>query len=195
MRKNWHKFVLCWEARYISESLLITVTCLSRIFFRIVGRSSTHTLQLDFVIVFIAQIGLSYFTTLNGMHLRGSVREVVDLKCGSKWSENESYFCLFLIIYIYIYISNQTLWPLRILIVRRWGFKPRAESRGALDSAPNVSSRYSNSYALVLLTYILLFLHPCHFRRPCLNPYPLQVQVLLLPPPLLQLIHRALLRS
>ena len=69
---------------------------LSRRFLRTDKHSSMHRLQLGFVNVFIAPIGLICFTTLNVMHLRRSVQGVVDLNYCSKRSANESYFCPFL---------------------------------------------------------------------------------------------------
>ena len=53
-------------------------------------------LEFGFIDAFIAPIRFSYFTTLNVIYLRRSVREVVALKCYSKWSANESDFCPFL---------------------------------------------------------------------------------------------------
>ena len=64
--------------------------------FRIVKRSCIHKLQLGFVNVFIAPIVFSCFSTLNVIHLRCSVRNVVLLKCCTKWAANESDFCPFL---------------------------------------------------------------------------------------------------
>ena len=61
-----------------------------RVFFRVVKRSCIHKLQLGFVNVFIAPIGFSCFSTLNVIHLRSSVRDVVLLKCCTKWAANES---------------------------------------------------------------------------------------------------------
>ena len=63
---------------------------------RILKRSSIHRLQLGFVIVFIAPIGFSCFNTLNDIHFRISVRDVVVLKCCLEWASNESDFCPFL---------------------------------------------------------------------------------------------------
>ena len=90
------KQVLCWQAPYISEFLFIIVTRLSRSFLRIVRRSSIHRLQLGFLNVFIAPIGFICFTTLNVMYLRKSLRDLVLLKCCSKWAANECNFCPFL---------------------------------------------------------------------------------------------------
>ena len=96
LSQNLWKVVLYRKAPYISKFLFISVTHLPRRFLRIVRRSSIHRLQLGFVTVFIAPIGLSSFTTLNVVHLRRSVREVADLKCCSKWAANDYYFCPFL---------------------------------------------------------------------------------------------------
>ena len=51
-----------------------------------------HRLQLSFVNFFIAPIGFRCFPTLNVIYLRIYVRDVVVLKCCSKWAANESYF-------------------------------------------------------------------------------------------------------
>ena len=96
LRQNLWKHVLCRQALYISEFLFIIMTCLSHSFLRIVKRSSIHWLKLNLLNIFIAPIGLSCFTTLNVMYLRKSVRDVVVLKCCSKWAANGSDFCPFL---------------------------------------------------------------------------------------------------
>ena len=64
--------------------------------FMIVRSSSIQRLQLGFVKVFIVITGLICFTNLNGMHLRGYVRDVSDLNFWSKWAEHKSGFCMFL---------------------------------------------------------------------------------------------------
>ena len=69
------------------------MTHLSRSFLRIVKHSSIHRLQFDLVNVFIVTIGFICFTTLNVINLRRYLHGVVELKCCSKWSENESDFC------------------------------------------------------------------------------------------------------
>ena len=89
--------VFCWQAQYINNFLFMTVNNLFRSFLRIIIRSSVHRLQLGFVNVFDAPIVFRCFTTFNVIYLCISVREVVALKCCSKWAANESDFCLFLI--------------------------------------------------------------------------------------------------
>ena len=69
---------------------------LSRRFFRIVRRYSTHRLQLGFLIFFIEIIRLIYFTNVNAIHLRSSEHGIVDLNFCSKLAANESDFCPFL---------------------------------------------------------------------------------------------------
>ena len=54
----------------------------------IVISSSIHKLQLGFVNILTVPIGFSCFTTLNDMRLRGSVRDMVELKFFSKWALN-----------------------------------------------------------------------------------------------------------
>ena len=76
--------------------MFITVTRFSCSIFRIVKRSCIHKLQLGFVNVFIAPIVFISFSTLNVIHLRSSVCDVVLLKCCTKWAANESDFCQFL---------------------------------------------------------------------------------------------------
>ena len=46
-------------------------------------------LQLGFINILIVTIGLISFNILNVMHLCKSVRDVVYLKCRSKWAANE----------------------------------------------------------------------------------------------------------
>ena len=65
------------QSLYISKLLFISVTHLSRRFFRVDKRSCIHKLQLGSVNGFIAAIGLRLFT-LNVMHLRKSIRDVLD---------------------------------------------------------------------------------------------------------------------
>ena len=55
----------------------------------IVKRSCIHRLQLGFVKNKIPPIRFSYFTALNVVYLHISVRDVVVLKCCSKWVANE----------------------------------------------------------------------------------------------------------
>ena len=90
------RFFLLYQAPYIYEFLFISATHLSRIFLRVVKRSSIHRLQLGFVILFIDTIGLICFTTFNGMHLCSSVHYIVGLQFCLEWAANEPYFCPFL---------------------------------------------------------------------------------------------------
>ena len=93
--QNQWKVVLCRQAPWISGFLSITLTCLPRSFLRIVKRSCIRRLQSGFVNVCIVPIGFICFTTLNGIYVRRSVRDI-ELKCCLEWAENESYFCPFL---------------------------------------------------------------------------------------------------
>ena len=54
-----------------------------------------HRLQLNFLNVFIATIGLICFDNLNVMHLCRNVSDIVYLKCCSKWVANESVLSVF----------------------------------------------------------------------------------------------------
>ena len=56
------------------------------------GKKKLDSFAAHFVNVFIAPIGFSYFTTLNVIYLHRSVRDVVVLKCCTKWAANESNF-------------------------------------------------------------------------------------------------------
>ena len=76
--------------------MFIIATSLSRSFLRIVKHSSIHRLQFDFVNIFIGPISFSSFNTLDVIYLRRYVRDVVVLKCCTKWAENESDFYPFL---------------------------------------------------------------------------------------------------
>ena len=118
LRKNWWKFVLCQEAPEIFDPFFIKVTRLWRRFSRINKHSSINKLQLGFVNDFIAPIILRSFTTLKVIHLRKSMSDVVDLKCCSKWSANESDFCPFL----------RRVWPsdkwMSILFLNVWCVLP-----------------------------------------------------------------------
>ena len=96
LRKNIRKIILCQNAPCISEFSFISVTRLSHIIWRNFKRSFIHRLELGLVNISIYPIRLRCFATLNVMHLRRSVHDVVDLKWCSKWAANESYFCPFL---------------------------------------------------------------------------------------------------
>ena len=95
LRGHQWRVVLCWQGPYISESLFVSVTNVSRSFLIIFNRSSKHRLQLGFMNDFISPIGFICFTTLNVIYLHRPMREVVDLKCYTKWGANESVFFIF----------------------------------------------------------------------------------------------------
>ena len=96
IRQNQRKVVLFQQVPYICELLFIILTRLSCRFFRIVKYSSIHRLQLGLVNVFIAKIGLNFFTNLNVMHLRRYVLNIIDSKWCLKRAANEFDFFLFL---------------------------------------------------------------------------------------------------
>ena len=79
LSKNQWKVKLGWQALHAYKFLFIRMTPLSRDFLMIVKHSSIHRLQLGFIII-VSPIGLSRFTTFNGIHIRSSVCGLVDSK-------------------------------------------------------------------------------------------------------------------
>ena len=85
-----------------------------------------------------------------------------------------------------ISLSNRPQCPPRIRIIRWWRSNPRAETRGELVSGPYITFlQYPPTDLFRLHRYPIHLLPP--LRPFCLwgrRPYPVQVQAVLLPPPL-----------